>query len=429
MGTHRLLINPDAVVGIIRSGNTFTATQADGGTFTFTQTDTKNTAGSTDSSSKLFLIGATSQATNPQTYSHDTAYVGADGYLYSGSEKVSVEGHTHNNYVPTSRTVNGKALSDNITLTYSDVGAAAASHGTHVTSLSIRSALGTGSGTTKFLREDGSWATPAYYTLTKAKVEAVLTGNITSHTHSAYAAASHNHPYLSGWADTRDVTTTPNDYNSALKVVGIKTPTGSGITSSNGGTYSTLVGIRGWSDSSGGDTHELAFCGNGNLYHRHGSTTTWNAWKQIWVEGDSVTGAVWNDYAEYRESDCEEFGRVLMENGDDTLSITTDRLQPFAGISSDTWGFCQGKTEKAKTPIAVAGRVLAYPYQNRDNYKPGDCVCSAPNGTIDIMTREEVVMYPDRIIGTVSCVPNYETWGSGDRDPVQVDGRIWIKVK
>lgn len=35
--------------------------------------------------------------------------------------------HTHD-YVPTSRTVNGKALSNNISLTYSDVGAAAGSH-------------------------------------------------------------------------------------------------------------------------------------------------------------------------------------------------------------------------------------------------------------------------------------------------------------
>ena len=54
----------------------------------FTDTDTKNTAGSTDSSSKLFLIGATSQAANPQTYSQDTAYVGTDGCLYSGGTKV-----------------------------------------------------------------------------------------------------------------------------------------------------------------------------------------------------------------------------------------------------------------------------------------------------------------------------------------------------
>ena len=152
-------------------------------------------------------------------------------------------------------------------------------------------------------------------------------------------------------------------------------------------------------------------------------------WKQVWVEGDSVTGAVWNDYAEYRESDCQEFGRVLSEKGDDTLTVTTERLQPFAGISSDTWGFCQGETEKAKTPIAVAGRVLAYTYKDRNEYKPGDCVCAAPNGTVDIMTREEIIQYPDRIVGTVSCVPDYETWGSGDRDPVQVDGRIWIKVK
>lgn len=58
-------------------------------------TDTKNTAGSTNTSNKIYLIGATSQAANPQTYSHDTAYVGTDGCLYSNSTKVSVDGHTH----------------------------------------------------------------------------------------------------------------------------------------------------------------------------------------------------------------------------------------------------------------------------------------------------------------------------------------------
>lgn len=38
-------------------------------------TDTKNTAGSTNSSSKLFLIGATSQGANPQTYSNANVYI------------------------------------------------------------------------------------------------------------------------------------------------------------------------------------------------------------------------------------------------------------------------------------------------------------------------------------------------------------------
>ena len=153
---------------------------------------------------------------------------------------------------------------------------------------------------------------------------------------------------------------------------------------------------------------------------------------RLWKEGDSVTSAVWNDYAECREADIIEPGYVLVETGDDTLTKSTERLQPFAGVSSDTWGFSQGETEKAKTPIAVAGRVLVYTYRDRNEYKPGDCVCAALGGTIDIMTRDEIINYPDRIVGTVSNVPNYETWGGGegaDRDPVSVNGRIWIKVK
>jgi hypothetical protein len=45
--------------------------------------------GSTNTSSKIYLIGATSQTTAPASYySHDTAYVGSDGCLYSGSLKV-----------------------------------------------------------------------------------------------------------------------------------------------------------------------------------------------------------------------------------------------------------------------------------------------------------------------------------------------------
>lgn len=63
-------------------------------------TDTKNTAGSSNTSSKIFIIGATSQAANPQTYSHDTAYVGTDGCLYSNSQKVLTESVASNNYEP-----------------------------------------------------------------------------------------------------------------------------------------------------------------------------------------------------------------------------------------------------------------------------------------------------------------------------------------
>ena len=104
----------------------------------------------------------------------------------------------------------------------------------------------------------------------------------------------------------------------------------------------------------------------------------------------------------------------------------TTRLQSFAGVVSDTFGFSQGETKDAKTPLAVAGRVLVYPYQDPSNYQPGDCVCAAPDGTVDIMTREEVIQWPDRIVGTVSEIPDYEVWSDGK---VKVNGRIWIKVK
>ena len=50
-------------------------------------TDTKNTAGSTDTSSKIFLVGATSQAANPRTYSDNEVYV-TNGVLTTKSVQV-----------------------------------------------------------------------------------------------------------------------------------------------------------------------------------------------------------------------------------------------------------------------------------------------------------------------------------------------------
>lgn len=55
----------------------------------FSTTDTKNTAGSTDTSSKIFLVGATSQAANPQTYSDNEVYA-TSGVLTTKSVQVGV---------------------------------------------------------------------------------------------------------------------------------------------------------------------------------------------------------------------------------------------------------------------------------------------------------------------------------------------------
>ena len=56
-------------------------------------------------------------------------------------------------------TYNGSAAKT-INITPSAIGAAASSHGTHVTADTVKSALGTGSGTSKYLREDGTWQIP-----------------------------------------------------------------------------------------------------------------------------------------------------------------------------------------------------------------------------------------------------------------------------
>lgn len=60
-------------------------------------TDTKNTAGGDDTSSKIFIVGMTAQTTNDghsRTYTQDKAYVGANGHLYSnGLQVVNISDH------------------------------------------------------------------------------------------------------------------------------------------------------------------------------------------------------------------------------------------------------------------------------------------------------------------------------------------------
>lgn len=139
-----------------------------------------------------------------------------------------------------------------------------------------------------------------------------------------------------------------------------------------------------------------------------------------------VRGAVFNDYAEYRESLVKEPGRCVIETGYGDLELSTKRLQLGGNIISDTFGFSIGETDKAKTPIAVCGRVLAYPYEDKYKFTAGAAVCSGPNGTVSLMTREEIKEQPDAIIGYVSEIPEYKEWGT---DKIQVNNRIWIKIK
>lgn len=138
-------------------------------------------------------------------------------------------------------------------------------------------------------------------------------------------------------------------------------------------------------------------------------------------------GAAWNDYAEFRTQEEEiEPGYCVASLNNGRVYKTTEKFQACDGIVSDTFGFAIGENDECKTPLAVAGRVLAYFHGNREDYHSGDTVCAGPEGKVMKMTREEIREWPDRIVGIVSEIPEYEIWGSGD---VEVNNRIWIKVK
>ena len=146
----------------------------------------------------------------------------------------------------------------------------------------------------------------------------------------------------------------------------------------------------------------------------------------VCFKATKVFNAVFNDYAEYRATTSALPGQCVVDNDDGSMRVTDKRLMPGASVVSDTFGTAMGMTDECKTPLAVAGRVLVYPARDRSEYHAGMAVCASADGKVDIMTREEIRDYPDCIVGIVSEIPEYETWGS---DNVKVDGRIWIKVR
>lgn len=189
------------------------------------------------------------------------------------------------------------------------------------------------------------------------------------------------------------------------------------IGQAGGNTANYRIGIYGTGDTSAAGT-EVA---SASIHTKGGIIADGS----IYAKG-KIYRAVFNDYAEYRQTINLSAGHIVIDNDDGSLSCSTSRLQPGAQVISDTFGDAMGWTDTCQTPLAVAGRVLVYPYQPRENYHAGMAVCSAPGGTVDIMTRDEIINYPDCIVGIVSEIPNYEEWGT---DNIKVNNRIWVKIK
>lgn len=410
----------------------------------YTDTDTKNTAGSTNSTAKLYLIGATSQANNAQTYSNSNFYIeegnphvcqtakNGAAIWYHITDKPTASGGKYGvqwlNVVNNSgrfyfgqysgtdssitkyrevyalpQTDSGRTSTSNYDILTSKNAVTIAQGGTgKTTAAAAWTALGGGSvgklslptsnQTTTFLRGDGTWAASGS--------SVSITRDLTSGTKIATIT-------IDGTATDLYCETDTNTNTKAQQV----------LTTTNA-NYPVLFSYYETSNTTATVNNTIR---RNNSIFVNPSTGTLTATK--------VYGAVYNDYAEYRQTREEiEPGRCIIENGDGTLSLSTQRLMRGCEIVSDTFGFAIGKTEKCQTPIATSGRVLAYCLEGQEYAKnyTGWPVCSGPNGTVSIMTEEEEEKYPSRIIGTISEVPTYDTWGSNN---VKINGRIWIRVR
>ena len=199
--------------------------------------------------------------------------------------------------------------SNGISVTVSDAGVATIKHANSAIT------AGTASGTaTSTLTNGGSFKIPsvtydAYGHITATSTTTLTLPSITSVTGNAGTAtkfASAQSVTLTGdttgtassqagWSiattttqistvgDKRAVATTPNDYKSKIIFQGLKTNSSFGSPSTD--TYSYVVGLRGWQDSSGGNAHELAFNDSG-IFRRQGATTEWGSWIKLIDSGN-----------------------------------------------------------------------------------------------------------------------------------------------
>lgn len=143
----------------------------------------------------------------------------------------------------------------------------------------------------------------------------------------------------------------------------------------------------------------------------------------IYVTGNGVMhGAAWNDYAENRKCISGNPGEVVCEQGNGTLGLSEKRLQCLPYVISDTFGMVIGDESSDFKPVAVSGRVLVK--INYKNIEVGDVLCADVDGFATKMTRQEIINYPDRILGIVSEIPTYDVWNN-----IEIKDRVWITIK
>lgn len=96
--------------------------------------------------------------------------------------------------------------------------------------------------------------------------------------------------------DSRGVATTPQTTNKSV-VFDFKSDASIGLSDGAIG-FSGVMTFRPYgttADWTGGPSHQLAFTGNGNVWHRFGTGTTWGEWHKLYEDSNSA-------YSEYKSS-------------------------------------------------------------------------------------------------------------------------------
>ncbi len=174
----------------------------------------------------------------------------------------------------------------------------------------------------------------------------------------------------------------------------------------------------------------------GALYTRSGNPSniggqgSWLDWHRLWMEGDAVRGALWNDLIDCIETpkgDILEPGYCYCMHEDGHYRKSEKYLDNrYIGIDSDTYSLAMGmETGKRKLNAAVSGFVLAYIDKE---YPIGTALTCTKGGILTEIKKEDKCYNPEMIIATY--------WKNEERKEivredktVKVNGRKWVKIK
>ena len=195
---------------------------------------------------------------------------------------------------------------------------------------------------------------------------------------NSYSLANHTHTSLKSNTDNRSTNTTPNNYNGVFNIAGLKTNSSIGLNASDYGDYSCLIGVRGWSDSSGGNAHEIALTGNGYLMHRHGSTTSWYGWKRIAYTSDIPGTATQSATGLMSSTDKTKLDGIATG----ATKVTTDTVSGW-GYTKNTGTVTQVKVgTTAYNPSSGVVSLPAYPSVPTSLKNPNSITIKAGSDTV-----------------------------------------------